>query len=420
MRPHTSSVRSVDFSMDSRYLLTCSDDKTIKLFTVQNRKFVRSFHGHANWVRTAVFSPDGTAIASGSDDKTIRIWDTATGICTNVLYDHTEPITAIRWSADGRTLAGAAADGNIKLWDTKSWKLLQHYAAHTSATCSLSFHPSNNYLISGSLDNTIKIWDLREGHLVYTLHGHTSGVKALTFSADGSQFATGGGDDVVMLWRTNFEAPVVPITASSSSSSSSSSSKSNTTTNIENQDIFVNNLDSSFVSGKSGPGVTSTASSVLTGTGSAPSPLRTKAVVQPPSVPVINTTTVMGSSPVKLNNPTNNHNQYISSSSPLSATRSSPTKNSKFTTVPIITAPMASSPIKINSTSIVNKVDVPVVPLMMNSKTSTSSPMEVPDIHSALFHIMNKLDKINSTVETLSIRMNEAENSIAALVQQRN
>jgi len=393
MRPHTSSVRNVDFSHDSSQLLTCSDDKTIKLFTVQNRKFIRSFHGHANWVRTAVFSPDSTAIASGSDDKTIRIWDTATGICTTVLYDHTEPITAIRWSPDGRTLAAAAADGNIKLWDTKSWKLLQHYAAHTSATCSLSFHPSNNYLISGSLDNTIKIWDLREGHLVYTLHGHTSGVKALTFSTDGAHFATGGGDDVVMLWRSNFEAPVP-------TSSSSSSSSPNKISNTENNDTFLNNsnLDTSFVSGKSMPGMASMTSSVITGTGSAPSPFRTK--VQPPLVP-----SMMGNSPAK----TTLNNNYVSSS-PLSAARS-PTKDTKVTTV-TTSAPAASSPIK---PVMVNKLNVETSPVT----APAMNPMEVPDINSALFHIMSKLDKINNAVESLSLRMNQAESSIATLAQQQ-
>lgn len=79
MKCHAGTVRSVDFSWDSQHLLTASDDKTIKMWALPSRRFVRSFNGHANWVRSAVFSPDGSAIASASDDKTVRLWDAETG-----------------------------------------------------------------------------------------------------------------------------------------------------------------------------------------------------------------------------------------------------------------------------------------------------------------------------------------------------
>lgn len=89
MKCHAATVRSVDFSWDSQHLLTASDDKTVKMWALPSRRFVRSFNGHANWVRSAVFNSDASSIASASDDKTVRLWDaeTGNGHCSLNLYE---------------------------------------------------------------------------------------------------------------------------------------------------------------------------------------------------------------------------------------------------------------------------------------------------------------------------------------------
>lgn len=48
---------------------------------VCQRRFLMSFNGHTNWVRCAKFSPDGRLLVSCSDDKTIKVWDIISGQC---------------------------------------------------------------------------------------------------------------------------------------------------------------------------------------------------------------------------------------------------------------------------------------------------------------------------------------------------
>lgn len=63
------------FNADGQFLLSASDDKTIKMWSVIERKFIQTLKGHTNWIRKAQFSYDARMIASASDDKTVRLWD---------------------------------------------------------------------------------------------------------------------------------------------------------------------------------------------------------------------------------------------------------------------------------------------------------------------------------------------------------
>ncbi|KAK3897924.1 hypothetical protein C8A05DRAFT_19404, partial [Staphylotrichum tortipilum] len=49
---------------------------------------LQMLRGHSSLVKAVAFSPDSRLIASGSCDRTIRVWDAATGAERRVLQGH--------------------------------------------------------------------------------------------------------------------------------------------------------------------------------------------------------------------------------------------------------------------------------------------------------------------------------------------
>lgn len=63
---------------DKPYLLTTSDDKTIKILDYQSKNVVATLSGHTHNVSFAVWHPELPLIISGSEDSTLKVWNSRT------------------------------------------------------------------------------------------------------------------------------------------------------------------------------------------------------------------------------------------------------------------------------------------------------------------------------------------------------
>ena len=204
LKCHPSPIRSVDFSSTGKFLMTGSNDKTIKIFDLYPKfHFLSTYKGHSNWVRCSRFSPDNRLIGSCGDDNAVIIFDVEQKTVKYRFLDHSSHVNSCRFSPDGTIIASAGNDGKIKLFDIRMGRLIQHYDAHNDKINCISYHQSGNYIISGSDDSTIKIWDLKMGQILYTVHGHKGKVKSVNFNIDGDYFCSGGEDSILMVWKSN-------------------------------------------------------------------------------------------------------------------------------------------------------------------------------------------------------------------------
>ncbi|KAG8034183.1 hypothetical protein G9C98_001267 [Cotesia typhae] len=157
---HSGPIYSLTFSPDRNLLLSCSEDATIRLWSLHTWTCVVCYKGHLFPVWSVVqFHPNSNYVASGSSDMTVRLWDCVTGAQVRLMTGHKAPIYALSFSTEGRFLASAGADSRVLVWDLAHGHLVGALSGHTSTIQCLSFSRDGTILTSASLDCTIRLWD---------------------------------------------------------------------------------------------------------------------------------------------------------------------------------------------------------------------------------------------------------------------
>ena len=145
---------------------SASDDETVKLWDVAEKKQITTLDAHTSLVLSVSFSPDGNILASASRDRTVRLWDVATGEQI-ARFVHTGPRESgpiqsptVAFSPNGAVLASGSGGGTVRLWNTTTRKEIATFFGHTRQVSSVAVSPDGTILASGSLDGTVLLWDL--------------------------------------------------------------------------------------------------------------------------------------------------------------------------------------------------------------------------------------------------------------------
>ncbi|MGA1622435.1 MAG: WD40 repeat domain-containing protein [Synechocystis sp.] len=67
-------INTIAVSPDSRLVATANKEGNIMLFEIATGKMITTLNGHKGWVLSLAFSPDGDILYSGAEDKTVKIW----------------------------------------------------------------------------------------------------------------------------------------------------------------------------------------------------------------------------------------------------------------------------------------------------------------------------------------------------------
>ncbi len=113
---HRRRINLIKASRDQSKFLTTSEDRTIKVYRINNGRPVLSKNmiGHLGGIKYANFSPDGNYIVSSSDDNTVKVWETKVvdrPILT--LTEEIEGVEVVELSADNKYLLMGTDKGTI-------------------------------------------------------------------------------------------------------------------------------------------------------------------------------------------------------------------------------------------------------------------------------------------------------------------
>src|SRR5262249_44709187 len=94
----------------------------IHLWETATGRCLCRFVGHTGAVTSVGLSLDGRFALSGSTDRTLKIWETSRRQCSRPFAGPLDAVTAVALSADGRFAFSGSADRTFKMW-VLDWEL---------------------------------------------------------------------------------------------------------------------------------------------------------------------------------------------------------------------------------------------------------------------------------------------------------
>ncbi|MCO6500577.1 MAG: caspase family protein [Vicingus serpentipes] len=197
---HYAPVTSIDYSKDGNFIVTGSQDKTIKLWEASSGREIRTFNGHTQPLTNVAFSPDGTKIVSVGYDQIAHVWDVEKGTLLTSFKDSLDEIRNAIFTPDGTQILTGGHHTNAILWGLNGKKIKEF--RQKPSTCyqcipSLQFNKDGSKLITGSGDRTAIIWDVKTTDTVRTFQftpGSCSSCKSsAALSSNEKYIASGEG-----------------------------------------------------------------------------------------------------------------------------------------------------------------------------------------------------------------------------------
>ena len=208
---------SVAFSGDCKWAVLAVDKSPeLSLWSLAERKLIRTSHIYDQKVNGLSFSPDSVSVLIGYVDGTVQLWNrdtTRVEVLNPATPKQTPEVSnaqTVCFSSDGKLAAASAAYGPIRIWDTASRSLL-HTIDPEVIVQRMAFYPGNQYLLHAGM-GPMALRKVESGALVRVLSGETQPVGAVAVSTTTLAVCTMLCESVKM-WdlRTGQELPVVPM-----------------------------------------------------------------------------------------------------------------------------------------------------------------------------------------------------------------
>ncbi|CAG8678076.1 6516_t:CDS:10 [Cetraspora pellucida] len=197
---HSGPIFGLSFSPDNKYLVSCSEDRTVRLWSTDTYTNVVCYKGHNSPVWDVDFSPHGFYFATAGHDRTARLWSCDHIYPLRIFAGHLSDVDCVKFHPNSKYVITGSVDKSVRMWDVQRGSCFRIFSGHVGGIYCMSVSPDGRILASGGEDKTIMLWDLGSGKLLKKMTGHADVIYSLDFSKEGTILASGSADNTVRLW----------------------------------------------------------------------------------------------------------------------------------------------------------------------------------------------------------------------------
>eukprot|EP01090_Pellita_catalonica_P003495 TRINITY_DN13168_c0_g1_i1.p1 TRINITY_DN13168_c0_g1~~TRINITY_DN13168_c0_g1_i1.p1 ORF type:complete len:658 (-),score=131.48 TRINITY_DN13168_c0_g1_i1:88-2061(-) len=140
---------------------------------------------HKGGVYACSWSPDGQQILTCSGDKTSKIWDVNSGkVVTSFAFGNTVDDQQLGCVWQGEFLVSLSLGGQLKYLDPRSGKITQVVTGHQKEIKSCTYHAGSNSIYTGSYTSRMVRWDVSSGATSAVETGHSNSIIATECQGD--------------------------------------------------------------------------------------------------------------------------------------------------------------------------------------------------------------------------------------------
>lgn len=198
---HGHSGRIYTMVIFDSYLISGSQDKTIRLFNIDDFKMRNVYKGHEYPVYCLANSKNGAYFASGSYDRTARLWSIHRKDTLRLFAGHTQQITSVDFHCNCTYLATGSSDRNVRMWSIKDADPIRLLLGSKGAIFALRFTPKGQYLLTSGEDRRLRIWDIVSAKQLAEIKTGPQPIIKIAISEDETLCATGSIDGTVKIWN---------------------------------------------------------------------------------------------------------------------------------------------------------------------------------------------------------------------------
>lgn len=178
----------------------------IALYSMKSAKIERSLDEiHSDSVLALQFSADSKRLVTGSADKFVRLIDVATGKIIRSFEGHTHHVLGVALRKDGKIIASAGADNSLKFWDAETGERRKQSPTFDKEVTAVRFLGDAEQVVVSTGDAKVRTYK-DVGNEIRTLQGPTDFMYCVAASGDGKTVVAGGQDGIVRVWSADGKA----------------------------------------------------------------------------------------------------------------------------------------------------------------------------------------------------------------------
>jgi pre-mRNA-processing factor 17 len=184
-------------------LLSGGLDGKCKVWSVGQKKVMRTYIGHSAAVRDVQFNNDGTKFLSCSFDRFIRLWNTETGAVEGTFTNRRVPYVIKFYPKDDSIFVAGCSDNKIVAYDSTSGEITQEYNHHLAPVNTITFVEDRGMkMITSSDDKKVLVWEWDIGVPIKYISDPTMhSIPVITLHPSGAFFAGQSLDNQIVVYQ---------------------------------------------------------------------------------------------------------------------------------------------------------------------------------------------------------------------------